>query len=163
MAFWDPWADAQGKGYQVVQSLLALGRGGFAGVGLGNSNQKLLYLPSSYSDFIFAVIGEELGWIGCVLVLSLFAAFLWTGWQIAKRAKDSFSSLLAMWIPLALVIQAAINVAVVTDSIPTKGIPLPFISFGGSALVLNLAAAGILLRIADEGEETEAVPEIQTA
>ncbi len=155
MAFWDPWSDPEGRGYQVVQSLLALGRGGFGGVGLGNSNQKLLYLPSSYSDFIFAILGEELGCLGALLVLGLFAALLWLGWQAARRAPDAFTSLLAMGITLMLVLQAAINVAVVTGSVPTKGIPLPFLSFGGSALVLNLAAAGILLRIADEGEKTD--------
>ncbi len=156
MTFWDPWSDPEGKGYQVVQSMLALGRGGFGGVGLGNSNQKLNYLPSSYSDFIFAILGEELGWLGAVLVLGLFAALLWLGWQAARRAPDAFSSLLAMGITMMLVLQAAINIAVVTASVPTKGIPLPFLSFGGSALVLNLAAAGILLRIADEGEKAEA-------
>ena len=156
MTFWDPWSDPEGKGYQVVQSMLALGRGGFGGVGLGNSNQKLNYLPSSYSDFIFAILGEEMGWLGAVLVLGLFAALLWLGWQAARRAPDAFSSLLAMGITMMLVLQAAINIAVVTASVPTKGIPLPFLSFGGSALVLNLAAAGILLRIADEGEKAEA-------
>lgn len=153
--FLDPWKDPEGRGYQVVQSLLALGRGGFAGAGLGQSNQKLLYLPASYSDFIFAILGEELGWLGAVLVLGLFGALLWTGWQIARRAPDAFSSLLAMGISAMLALQAALNVAVVTGTVPTKGIPLPFISFGGSAMVLNLAAIGLLLAVADAGERVE--------
>lgn len=152
LAFWDPWSDPQGKGYHVIQSMLALGRGGFWGAGLGESNQKLLYLPSSYSDFIFAILGEEMGWLGCMLVLGMFAALLWTGFEIARRAPDGFSSLLAMGLTLGLVLQAAINIAVASDAMPTKGIPLPFMSFGGSALVLNLAAVGLLLAVADAGE-----------
>lgn len=156
LAFWDPWSDPQGKGYHVVQSMLALGKGGFWGVGLGHSNQKLLYLPSAYSDFIFSIVGEELGWLGAMMVLAMFASLLWLGWRVAQRAPDAFSSLLAMGITLALVLQAAIHIAVTADAMPTKGIPLPFFSFGGSALVLNLAAVGILLRVADEGEAAQA-------
>lgn len=159
LAFWDPWSDAEGKGYQVVQSLVALGNGGFFGAGLGASNQKLLYLPSSYSDFIFAILGEEMGCLGALLVLGLYGALLWLGWRIARSARSPFSALLARGITLALVLQAAINIAVVTGTVPTKGIPLPFISFGGSSLVVSLAAVGILLAIAEEGEEAErAVP-----
>jgi cell division protein FtsW len=159
LAFWDPWSDPQGKGYHVVQSMLALGKGGFWGVGIGHSNQKLQYLPSAYSDFIFSIVGEELGWLGAMMVLAMFAALLWLGWRIAEEAPDAFSSLLAMGITLALVMQAMIHIAVTTNAVPTKGIPLPFFSFGGSALVLNLAAVGILLRVADEGGQAVPVGE----
>ena len=146
-AFMDPWADAQGTGYQVVQSLIAVGSGGQNGLGFAQGRQKLLFLPFAHSDFIFAVIGEELGLIGALLVLIVFAVFLWRGMRAALRAPDRFGMLLGIGIVVGIVAQALLNISVVLALLPTKGIPLPFISYGGSSLVPTLAAVGILLNI----------------
>ncbi|HEX6190352.1 MAG TPA: putative lipid II flippase FtsW [Pyrinomonadaceae bacterium] len=146
-AFMDPWADAQGTGYQVVQSLIAVGSGGQNGLGFAQGRQKLLFLPFAHSDFIFAVIGEELGLIGALIVVIVFAVFLWRGMRAALRAPDRFGMLLGIGIVVGIVAQAMLNISVVLALLPTKGIPLPFISYGGSSLVPTLAAVGILLNI----------------
>jgi len=146
-AFIDPWADAQGTGYQVVQSLIAVGSGGQHGLGFAQGRQKLLFLPFAHSDFIFAVIGEELGLIGALIVLLVFAVFLWRGMRAALRAPDRFGMLLGIGIVVGIVAQALLNMSVVLALVPTKGIPLPFISYGGSSLVPTLAGVGILLNI----------------
>jgi len=145
--FLDPWADQQGSGYQVVQSLIAVGSGGSHGLGFAQGRQKLLFLPFAHSDFIFAVIGEELGLIGALIVVSVFAVFLWRGMRAALRAPDRFGMLLGIGIVVGIVAQALLNISVVLALVPTKGIPLPFISYGGSSLVPTLAGVGILLNI----------------
>jgi cell division protein FtsW len=147
VAFIDPWADAQGTGYQVVQSLIAVGSGGQHGLGFAQSRQKLLFLPFAHSDFIFAVIGEELGLIGALIVIFVFAVFLWRGMRAALRAPDRFGMLLGIGVVVGIVAQALLNMSVVLALLPTKGIPLPFISYGGSSLVPTLAGVGILLNI----------------
>jgi cell division protein FtsW len=145
--FIDPWADQQGSGYQVVQSLIAVGSGGSHGLGFAQGRQKLLFLPFAHSDFIFAVIGEELGLIGALIVVFVFAVFLWRGMRAALRAPDRFGMLLGVGIVVGIVAQALLNMSVVLALVPTKGIPLPFISYGGSSLVPTLAGVGILLNI----------------
>ena len=145
--FFDPWSDSLGTGYQMVQSLYAIGSGGFFGVGLGNSKQKYLYIPEPHNDFIFAILAEELGFIGCVLVIALFATFAWRGIVIAMKSQDMFGSLLAVGITTLITIQAIINIAVVTASMPTTGMSLPFFSYGGTALLILLFDVGILLNI----------------
>ena len=145
--FFDPWSDAAGTGYQMIQSLYAIGSGGLFGVGLGNSKQKYLYIPEPQNDFIFAIVAEELGFVGCFIVIALFAIFVWRGIVISMKAEDMFGSLLAIGITSLVAFQAIINIAVVTASIPTTGMPLPFFSYGGTALGILLAACGILLNI----------------
>lgn len=135
------------SGYQIIQALLAFGSGGLFGLGLGRSRQKFFYLPERHTDMIYAVLGEELGFIGAVLVLLLFAAFAWRGYRIAIQAPDRFSSLLAVGVTSLIVLQAAMNIAVVTATIPTTGIPLPFLSYGGSSLLITLSGVGILLGV----------------
>jgi cell division protein FtsW len=145
--FINPWADQRGGGYQVVQSLIAVGSGGPHGLGFAQGRQKLLFLPFAHSDFIFAVIGEELGLIGALIVVFVFAVFLWRGMRAALRAPDRFGMLLGIGIVVGIVAQALLNMSVVLALVPTKGIPLPFISYGGSSLVPTLAGVGILLNI----------------
>ena len=145
--FFDPWSDSLGTGYQMVQSLYAIGSGGFFGVGLGNSKQKYLYIPEPHNDFIFAILAEELGFIGCVVVIALFALFTWRGIVIAMKSQDMFGSLLAVGITTLITAQAVINIAVVTASMPTTGMSLPFFSYGGTALLILLFDVGILLNI----------------
>ena len=151
IAFINPWADAQGTGYQVVQSLIAVGSGGQHGLGFAQGRQKLLFLPFAHSDFIFAVIGEELGLIGALIVMFVFTMFLWRGMRAALRAPDRFGMLLGIGIVVGIVAQALLNMSVVLALLPTKGIPLPFISYGGSSLVPTLAGVGILLNISQFG------------
>ena len=146
-AFINPHADPLGSGYQAIQSLLALGSGGLLGLGLGEGRQKLLYLPEQHTDFIYAVIGEELGFAGAGLILVLFVIFAWRGFRIALTAPDYFTSLLAAGITIMIVFQAFLNIGVVTGSLPTTGITLPFISYGGSSLIFTMAGVGILLGI----------------
>jgi cell division protein FtsW len=146
--FLDPGADPLGKGHQVKQSLIAIGSGGMEGQGLGNSMQKLYYLPEQETDFIFAVLAEEAGFVGSALTLLLFISLLYLGAKIARRAPDRFGSLLVIGVTAAIGLQAAINIAVVTASVPTKGIGLPFISFGGSSCFFYLCAAGVVLSVA---------------
>jgi len=146
-AFIDPWANQQGAGYQAVQSLIAVGSGGPHGLGFAQGKQKLLFLPFAHSDFIFAIVGEELGLVGTLLVVFVFGIFLWRGMRAALRAPDRFGMLLGLGIVVGIVSQALLNISVVLALVPTKGIPLPFISYGGSSLVPGLAAVGILLNI----------------
>jgi cell division protein FtsW len=147
MNFRNPWAKPKTEGYQLIQSLLALGSGGIWGAGLGKSRQKCYYIPEPHTDFIFAVIGEELGLIGCTLIVILFLTLIWRGIRTAIRAKDTYGTLLAIGITSVIAIQAIINIAVVTGSMPVTGVPLPFISYGGSSLLFNLMAMGMLLNI----------------
>jgi len=146
-AFWDPWADPRGSGFQIIQSWLAFGNGGLFGQGIGASRQKLFYLPESHTDFIFAVVGEELGFIGAVALVSLFAVLIWRGLRVGLRAPDAFGAHLALGITLLIAIQTLLNLGVVTGLLPTKGLPLPFISFGGSALLVTMVGTGVLLNI----------------
>ena len=151
--FIDPWKDAADAGYQLIQSFLALGSGGLTGLGLGQSRQKTLYMPEPHNDFIFSIIGEEVGLIGCLFIISLFIIFIWRGIKVAIKAKDTYGKLLAMGITSIIAVQAIINIAVVTGSMPVTGVPMPFISYGGSGLVINLMAMGILLNISRQIED----------
>lgn len=144
-AYLNPWNDPQGSGFQIIQSLLAFGVGGIRGVGLGESTQKLFYLPQSYNDFIFSIIGEELGTVGTFGVLGLYAVILLAGFRMAGRARGNYERLLILSLVLLIVLQAMINMLVATGLIPTKGLPLPFVSYGGTSLVFNLVAVGLLL------------------
>lgn len=145
--YMDPWQDPTGTGWQTIQSLYAIGSGGLFGVGLGESKQKYLYVSEPQNDFIFAILAEELGFIGCILVLVLFALFIWRGIIIAMKAPDMFGSLLATGITTLVMVQVAINIGVVTNTIPNTGMSLPFFSAGGTALIILLAMCGILLNI----------------
>ena len=147
MAFLDPWRDPTDTGFQMIQSFLALGGGGPVGMGLGEGRQKLFFLPYPHTDFIFAVIGEELGLLGTLSVLVLFGMLAWRGLSISLRAPDPFGRHLAFGLTMMIIIQAMVNMAVVTGLLPTKGLTLPFLSYGGSSLVANLAAVGILWNI----------------
>jgi cell division protein FtsW len=147
-AFLDPWSDTSNTGYQIAQSLIALGSGGVSGVGLGAGRAKWLFLPNAHTDFIFAIIGEELGLIGCLLVLGLFAGFGLSGFHIAKHAPDRFGALLAAGVTTWIVGQAVINLGAVVGMLPVSGITLPFLSAGGSSLVVAMAAAGMLANVA---------------
>ncbi|MCI8273831.1 MAG: putative lipid II flippase FtsW [Clostridia bacterium] len=147
VTFMDPWKNVSGDGWQVIQSLYAIGSGGLFGAGLGESKQKYLYLPEPHNDFIFSVLAEELGFVGCVIVFVLFAIFIWRGILIAMKAPDMFGSLVAIGITTLVGIQAIINVAVVTSSIPATGMQLPFFSYGGTALCILLCEVGVLLSI----------------
>ena len=151
ITFLDPWQEATGDGWQVIQSLYAIGSGGLFGVGLGESKQKYLYLPEPHNDFIFSVIAEELGFVGCIVVFILFAIFIWRGILIAMKAPDMFGSLVAIGITTLVGIQVIINVAVVTSSMPATGMQLPFFSYGGTALFLLLCEVGVLLSISRAG------------
>lgn len=146
-SFLDPWADPQGAGFHIIQGLYAIGSGGLFGLGLGQSKQKLLYLPENHTDFIFAITAEELGFVGGSLVIILFMLFIWRGLKIAVSSQDSFASLLATGVTAWVGLQAIINIGVVTGSMPVTGIPLPFISFGGTSLLFTMAGVGILLNI----------------
>lgn len=147
LAFIDPWASPKDEGYQLIQSLYALGGGGWFGVGLFNSRQKYLFLPFAESDFVFAVIGEELGLFGCLLIFALYIVVILRGVRIAVNGKDKFSCYLAGGISAVIAVQSLINFAVVTGSIPPTGLPLPFISYGGTSLVVFMSAAGLLLNL----------------
>ena len=150
-SFWHPEADPQGAGFQLLQSLIAVGSGGFTGVGLMESKQKLFYLPEAHTDFIYAVICEELGFIGAVVVITLFAVYGWRGMRAAVNAPDGFGRLLALGVTAMVLCQSLINFAVVLGMVPTKGIPLPFVSYGGSSLLVMLLATGVLLNVAHQG------------
>ena len=147
ITFLNPFADVQGTGWQIIQSLYAIGSGGLFGVGLGNSTQKYLYLPEAHNDFIFSIIAEELGFLGCAFVIILFSLFIWRGILIAIKAPDMFGSLVAAGITTMVGLQAIINIAVVTSSMPNTGMPLPFFSYGGTSLLILMASVGILLNI----------------
>ncbi len=146
-SFMNPWADPLDSGFHIIQSLLALGSGGLVGTGLGLSRQKFYYLPEQHTDFIFAIIGEELGFLGAAVVVFLYALFAWRGFRASLNAPDAFGSLLASGITIMVALQAAMNIAVVTGSMPITGITLPLISSGGSSLVPMLAGVGILLNV----------------
>ena len=152
-AFLNPWEDAQDSGWQIIQSLYAIGSGGLFGEGLGNSKQKYLYISEPHNDFIFAVLAEELGFVGCVVVILLFAIFIWRGILIAMKAPDMFGSLLATGITALIGLQAIINIAVVTSSMPVTGMALPFFSYGGTSLIILLCAVGVLLNISRQSEK----------
>ncbi len=146
--YWlDPWADASGKGYQTIQSLLAIGSGGIMGRGLGNSRQKFLWVPEPHNDFIFSIVCEELGLIGAIIIILLFCALVWRGFTIALKAKDKFGCLMAVGLTFQVGLQAILNIFVVTNTIPNTGISLPFFSYGGTSLILLLAQMGIVLSI----------------
>ncbi len=148
LSFLNPWQDAQGGGFQLIQSFIALGSGGLSGVGLGESKQKLSFLPESHTDFIFSLVGEELGFIGASVVVCLFFFLFMRGIRIAnKAANDRFTYYLASGLSIMIALQALINFFVATGIAPTKGLPLPFVSYGGSALLVNLLAVGVLLNI----------------
>lgn len=155
MSFTNPWKDAAGDGYQLIQSFYALGAGGITGLGLGQSRQKTLYMPEPHNDFIFSIIGEELGLIGCLCIMALFLFFIWRGIKVAMNAKDTYGTLLATGITSIIAVQAIINIAVVTGSMPVTGVPMPFISYGGTSLVINMMAMGILLNISRQTEGKE--------
>lgn len=151
--FLDPWADTSDKSYQLIQSFYALGSGGVLGSGLGNSKQKALFMPEPHNDFIFAIIGEELGLIGCIAIIILFMFIVIKGVSIAIKARDNYGFLISIGIISVIAIQAIINIAVVTGSMPVTGVPMPFISYGGTSLVFNLGAIGILLNISRQSKE----------
>lgn len=153
MAFLNPENDPQGRGFQMLQSLIAVGSGGLFGVGLMESRQKLFYLPEAHTDFIYAVLCEELGFIGGAAVLILFAIYAWRGIRAAVGAPDDFGRYLALGVTVMVVGQALINLSVVLGLMPTKGIPLPFISYGGSSLLVMLMATGVLLNISQNAED----------
>ena len=150
LAFLDPWASPKDEGYQLIQSLYALGRGGWFGVGLFNSQQKYLFLPFAESDFVFSIIGEEIGLVGCLMILALYAVVVVRGVKIAINCKDKFRCFLAGGITAVVAVQSALNFAVVTGSIPPTGLPLPFVSYGGTSLVVFLTAMGVLLNVSKE-------------
>lgn len=150
LAFMDPWEEPLGRGFQIIQSLLSVASGGVAGLGFMEGKQKLFYLPEAHTDFIFAVVGEEMGMIGTGAVLILFAIFLWRGLRTSARASDLFGFYLALGITLMICVQAFFNMSVVLGLLPTKGIPLPFLSYGGSSFVVMLAAVGILLNVSQQ-------------
>jgi cell division protein FtsW len=151
-AFLNPSADPQGRGFQLLQSLIAVGSGGFTGVGLMESKQKLFYLPEAHTDFIFAVLCEELGFIGGALVLALFVVYGWRGIRSSFKAPDEFGRFAAVGITVMVLSQALINLGVVLGMMPTKGIPLPFVSYGGSSLMVMLLATGVLLNISQQAD-----------
>lgn len=153
LAFIDPWSDPLNTGFQAIQSVVALGSGGFAGVGLGHSIQKYQWLPFAHTDFIFAIVGEETGLLGTSAVLALFGLFAYRGYRVALKAPDAFGSLLACGVTTWIALQAMINIATVTVTLPTTGIPLPFISYGGSSLAIALLAVGILINVSTQSEK----------
>ncbi len=163
ITFLDPWADQQGAGFQVVQSLIAIGSGGPNGLGFAQGKQKMLFLPFAHSDFIFAVVGEELGLVGALAVIAAFGLLLWRGVRTALLAPDRFGMLLSLGIVTSIVAQALFNISVVLSLVPTKGIPLPFISYGGSSLVPTLAAVGILLNVSQHASGSLDVGLFETA
>jgi len=163
VTFLDPWADQQGAGFQVVQSLIAIGSGGTNGLGFAQGKQKMLFLPFAHSDFIFAVVGEELGLVGAIAVVAVFGLFLWRGVRTALLAPDRFGMLLSLGIVTSIVAQALFNISVVLSLVPTKGIPLPFISYGGSSLLPTLAAVGILLNVSQHASGSLDVGLFETA
>jgi cell division protein FtsW len=152
LAFLNPYSDPQGRGFHIIQSLIAVSTGGITGVGLMEGKQKLFYLPEPHTDFIFAVTAEELGLLGSLVVVALFAIFLWRGIRTAIHVDDMFGRFLAVGITSMVVVQAFINISVVLGLMPTKGIPLPFVSYGGSSLFITLACVGVLLNVTRQAE-----------
>jgi len=152
MSFLNPWLDPKGSGFQVIQSQIALGSGGIFGVGLGHSRQKLFYLPAAHTDFIFSIIGEELGLLGTVGVIILLIIFIQQGLKVIRNAPDKFAYFLSLGLVLMISLKAVINIGVSCALLPTKGLPLPFISYGGSSLIFDMVSIGILMNIARTGE-----------
>ncbi|HNQ51028.1 MAG TPA: putative lipid II flippase FtsW [Candidatus Omnitrophota bacterium] len=152
LAFLNPWADPRGSGFQIIQSQVALGSGGIFGTGLGHSQQKLFYLPAAHTDFIFSIIGEELGLIGTIGVIILFVLFIKQGLMIAKHAPDMFGYFLALGLVLLISLKAMVNIGVSCGILPTKGLPLPFISYGGSSFIFDMVSVGLLMNIGRAGE-----------
>jgi len=151
VSFLSPWDYPADHGYQTIHSLMAFGTGGLWGTGIGKSYQKLFYLPEPHTDFIFSVIGEELGLFGVMLILILYAVILWRGLMIARNAQDDFGALMALGLTTALGLQVIVNTGVTLGLLPTKGLTLPFLSYGGTSLLFNMAAIGILMNIGGEG------------
>ena len=156
LAFLDPWADPLSTGYHTIQSLIALGSGGWFGVGLGASRQKWMYIPNAHTDFIFAILGEEMGLLGTIVVLGMFAFLCYLGITTARNAPDRFGMLVAAGITIWISVQALVNMGAVTASLPITGVPLPLVSFGGTSLILGLAAMGVLTNIAHQGQKVMA-------
>ena len=152
LAFLNPYSDPQGRGFHIIQSLIAVSTGGLTGVGLMEGKEKLFYLPEPHTDFIFSVLGEELGLVGCLLVVLFFATLLWRGIRTALHTQDMFGRFVAVGITSMVVVQAFINISVVLGLMPTKGIPLPLISYGGSSLFITLACVGVLLNVSKQAE-----------
>jgi cell division protein FtsW len=152
MAFLNPWLDPKGSGFQIIQSQIALGSGGIFGLGLGHSKQKLFYLPAAHTDFIFSIIGEELGLLGTLGVIILFIIFIQQGLKIIKNAPDKFGYFVALGLVLMISLKAIINIGVSCGMLPTKGLPLPFISYGGSSFIFDLLSVGLLINIGRTGE-----------
>jgi cell division protein FtsW len=150
LTFLNPEADPLGKGFQAMQSLIALGTGGFEGLGIGNGRQKLFFLPEPHTDFIFSIVGEELGFIGALLLLGAFALLAWRGFHVARYSQDRFAFYAAVGCTLMIVVQALINVSVTLCLLPTKGLPLPLVSYGGSSLIASLMAVGLLLNFSQQ-------------
>lgn len=157
VAFLNPWGDPAGTGFQIIQSFIAFSLGGINGVGLGQSTQKLFYLPQSYTDFIFSIIGEELGLLGTLGVLILYGSFFHVGLRISSKSKDPFLRLLSYALTLIVVLQALINILVTTGLIPTKGLPLPFVSYGGTSLIFNMMTVGLLVAVDRKATSRQAV------
>ena len=145
--WWNPEADARGDGWQTLQSLYSIGSGGLMGTGIGNSRQKYLFLPEPQNDFIFAIVCEELGFIGATLILLLFALLIWRGFVIGVRARDRFGSFIALGLTAQLALQVLLNIAVATNSFPNTGIGLPFFSYGGTSLMMLLGQVGVILSV----------------
>jgi cell division protein FtsW len=151
MSFLDPWQYPTGEGYQIIHSMMAFGTGGLWGTGVGKGYQKLFYLPEPHTDFIFSVIGEELGLVGVVIILGLYGVILWRGIGIARNASDTYGSFLALGLTVGILLQVCVNMAVALGLLPTKGLTLPFLSYGGTSLLVNMAAIGILMNIGSTG------------
>lgn len=151
VSFWDPWKYSTDEGYQTIHSLMAFGSGGIWGTGIGQGHQRLFYLPAPHTDFIFSIIGEELGLLGVLIIIGLYALILWRGISIAKNAKDPFGSFLAFGLTTAIGLQVCVNMGVALGLLPTKGLPLPFLSYGGTSLLLSMASIGILMNIGASG------------
>ena len=150
MAFLNPWSDPRGNGFQIIQSFLALGLGGVFGVGLGMSRQKLLYLPAAHTDFIFSIIGEELGFFGTMSVITLFILLFWQRMRVAFKSEDPYARFLSLGISSLIAVEAAVNIGVSIGALPTKGLPLPFISYGGSSLIFHMMGIALLLTAAKD-------------
>jgi cell division protein FtsW len=157
LAFLDPWADPLNTGYQTIQSLMAMGSGGWFGLGLGASRQKWSYIPNAHTDFIYAILGEEMGLLGTLTVLGMFAFLAYLGIRVARTAPDRFGTLVATGVTIWIAFQALVNIGAVTAALPVTGVPLPLVSFGGSSLVVSLVAMGILTNIARQSRSTTAV------
>jgi cell division protein FtsW len=157
LAFLNPWADPLGDGFQMIQSMIAVGTGGVFGRGLMAGVQKLFYLPEPHNDFIYSVIAEELGLVGATVVLACFCVITWRGLRTAVRAPDRFGAFLALGLTTMVAFQACFNISVVLGLLPTKGIPLPFVSYGGSSLLINLLGMGILLNVSQHASSTRVI------